>query len=429
MRHYVCLLLDLRAIILCPLLSLHLFLVFSNRTDVEGCCWWGRGVLLTRGVCKFFREFRYRVKVFIQYSCFTTPLVVLGNIGKLNYFLGERAYEERGEGRFPNVDFCSSPDMICANGQGEESAENMKWIVGMFEWIERIQSYTGWDYMINLQNFVDGGSWDDSFIDAVSSIFTQGCHSSYCSSTMEVTKLDTRRENFVKLLEIFSSSKTTPPQMSPTGQTQQWEFDPAVPTMQQWNGNSPIELTPTWALDYYGNPPAQTIPTLEGYNPTTQTWNANPPVQLAQSWEENTPSMEGYAQWEFDPAVPTTQQWNGNAPIDLTPTWALDYYGNPPAQIIPTLEGYNPTTQQWDANPPAQLAPSWEEYTPSITTSLQEGGNSYPTTQQGNVPSLQGTSNKDTLIPIEDSSALSSPTAFWMTTLVVIDILDILIRI
>ena len=217
--------------------------------------------------------------------------------------------------------------------------------------------------------------------------------------------------------------------MSPTGQTQQWEFDPAVPTMQQWNGNSPIELTPTWALDYYGNPPAQTIPTLEGYNPTTQTWNANPPVQLAQSWEENTPSMEGYAQWEFDPAVPTTQQWNGNAPIDLTPTWALDYYGNPPAQIIPTLEGYNPTTQQWDANPPAQLAPSWEEYTSSITTSLQEGGNSYPTTQQGNVPSLQGTSNKDTLIPIEDSSALSSPTAFWMTTLVVIDILDILIRI
>ena len=28
------------------------FSAFSNRTDVEGCCWWGRGVLLTRGVCK-----------------------------------------------------------------------------------------------------------------------------------------------------------------------------------------------------------------------------------------------------------------------------------------------------------------------------------------------------------------------------------------
>lgn len=24
----------------------------SGRTDLEGCCWWGRGALLTRGVCK-----------------------------------------------------------------------------------------------------------------------------------------------------------------------------------------------------------------------------------------------------------------------------------------------------------------------------------------------------------------------------------------
>ena len=25
---------------------------FRGRTDLEGCCWWGRGVLLTRNVCK-----------------------------------------------------------------------------------------------------------------------------------------------------------------------------------------------------------------------------------------------------------------------------------------------------------------------------------------------------------------------------------------
>merc|ERR1711865_70133 len=35
----------------------------EGRTDVEGCCWWGRGVIQTTGVCNF---------------------------GKLNYFMGKR---------------------------------------------------------------------------------------------------------------------------------------------------------------------------------------------------------------------------------------------------------------------------------------------------------------------------------------------------
>lgn len=373
----------------------------------------------------------------------------------------------------------------------------------MFEWIERVQTYKDWDYMINLQNFVDGGSWDDSFIDAVSSIFTQGCHSSYCSSTMEATNVDERRENFVKLLEIFRYSEPTKsPVLPPTQPSipsapqsstnsnnagmpsrpsteiaytpsisvpQQWEFDPTIPTTQQWNGNSPIQLTPTWALEYYGNPPAQAIPTLDGYNPTTQQWNANAPAQLAPVFWA-LPSMEKYApsvaitqQWEFDPTIPTTQQWNGNSPIQLTPTWAVEYYGNPPAQIIPTLDGYNSTTQKWNANPPAQLAPLWEGTAPSQPTSQQGNGNSFPTVQQGNVPSVPttqgwngdsptqfasrpegsdavtpssqltsdatdpttatlsqggGTSSKDTLIPMEDSSALLlPPAACWLTSL------------
>ena len=25
----------------------------GNRTDVEGCCWWGRGVIQTTGICNF----------------------------------------------------------------------------------------------------------------------------------------------------------------------------------------------------------------------------------------------------------------------------------------------------------------------------------------------------------------------------------------
>ncbi len=489
--------------------------------------------------------------------------------------MGKKASEERGEGRFPEIDFCSSPEAICADGQGGESTEDIKWIVGFFEWVERIQLYKDWDYLINLQNFVDGGSTDNSFIDAVSSIFTQGCPSSYCSSTMEVTKLKERRENFIKLLGIFRYSEPTPSPMAPTTPspspesfsdsniagtgnapstpfTPQWEFDPTIPTTQQWNGNSPIDSTPTWALEYYGNPPAQIIPTLDGYNPTTEQWNANVPAQFGPFapvfWA--VPSMQGFApsvittqQWEFDPTIPTTQQWNGNSPIDVTPTWALEYYGNPPAEIIPTLEGYDSTTQQWNENVPSQLAPAWEGNSPSLPTNTagtgnapstpftplwefdptipttqqwngnspidstptwaleyygnppaqiiptldgynptteqwnvnvpaqlapfapvyweQSGGNSFPTTQQGSVPSLpttngwtgnsptqvalwpegndvatpssqltsdatttssqgEDTPNKDILTPIEDSSGLIlSPTALWMTSLAI----------
>lgn len=401
------------------------------------------------------------------------PYVILGNIGKLNYYLGKRASDERDEGRFPNIDFCSSPEAICANNQGEESNEDIKWIVGFFEWIERIQSYKDWDYLINLQNFVDGGSWDDSFIDAVSSIFTQGCHSSYCSSTMEVTMLKERREKFVTLLDILKYSEPMLPTNQPSSiyVKAQWAFDPAIPTTQQWQGNNPIELTPTWSLEFYGNPPTQLIPTLDGYNPTTRDWNGLVPAHLGPTapifWALE--SMQGFApsvittqQWEFDPSIPTTQQWNGNAPIQLTPTWALEYFGNPPTDEIPTLDGYNQTTKNFNANAPSLLAPAWKGVPPptwvgnEFPTTIKQQGNvqSTPTTLQwdgnlpsqfasnpnGNVagtPSLPissdstnttettsskgiGTTNKDILIPIEDSSALPmSITAFWMKSLAI----------
>ena len=57
---------------------------FANqlgRTDVEGCCWWGRGVLrgVTRGRCFF---------------------------GQLNYHIGARAAREGRPSLYPIVDFC-----------------------------------------------------------------------------------------------------------------------------------------------------------------------------------------------------------------------------------------------------------------------------------------------------------------------------------
>lgn len=51
----------------------------NGRTDVEGCCWWGRGVIQTTGVCNF---------------------------GKLNYYLGARAAKEGRDAPYAQYDFC-----------------------------------------------------------------------------------------------------------------------------------------------------------------------------------------------------------------------------------------------------------------------------------------------------------------------------------
>mmetsp|Transcript_18807 Transcript_18807/g.44064 ORF Transcript_18807/g.44064 Transcript_18807/m.44064 type:complete len:610 (-) Transcript_18807:98-1927(-) len=156
-----------------------------GRTDTEGCCWWGRGATLTKGVC---------------------------NIGKLNYFLGKRAHEERGEGLFRKIDFCKQPGATCEMG-----TEDIRWIVAMFEWIERIQNYDGgWNYMPNLKRFVRDGLKDDSFIDTVSSIFVRGCHKDRCSRS-KVTKKERRRENFYRVLTAMQvKSLTPPPTLAPT---------------------------------------------------------------------------------------------------------------------------------------------------------------------------------------------------------------------
>ena len=106
----------------------------AGRTDVEGCCFWGRGVIQSTGVCNF---------------------------GKLNYFLGAGAAEDGREARYPDVNFCERPDAICASEEYKvsdlydkqetillegtsnaqclslRSPKELKWIAGYFYWIER----------------------------------------------------------------------------------------------------------------------------------------------------------------------------------------------------------------------------------------------------------------------------------------------------
>jgi hypothetical protein len=145
----------------------------AGRTDVEGCCFWGRGVIQTTGVCNF---------------------------GKLNYYLGARAAKEGRPSRYPDVDFCKQPDAICASDEHKE----LKWIAGMFYWVESLQSYNegDWSYITQLKKWVDDGMLGNSFIDSVSGIVNRGCHNPPCASGAVDGQFE-RSTNFFKVLAEF----------------------------------------------------------------------------------------------------------------------------------------------------------------------------------------------------------------------------------
>jgi len=47
----------------------------------------------------------------------------------LNYYLGKRAADEGRESRYPSIDFCKDPEVICASAEYKE----LKWVAGS-EW-------------------------------------------------------------------------------------------------------------------------------------------------------------------------------------------------------------------------------------------------------------------------------------------------------
>ncbi len=147
----------------------------QNRTDTEGCCWWGRGVILSTGVNTY---------------------------GRLNYFLGAKA-KARGvqDALYPDVDFCRRPDALCASAEHPE----LKWIAGLFYWVNKMQTFDadGFSYSQRLRAFVDGGFTDTSFIDAVSSIIDRGCPRQHCE-TGEVDNIPGRRANFDKVMRALA---------------------------------------------------------------------------------------------------------------------------------------------------------------------------------------------------------------------------------
>jgi hypothetical protein len=148
----------------------------TGRTDVEGCCWWGRGVIQTTGVCNF---------------------------GKLNYYMGKRGKDEGRDVLYPTIDFCKNPEAICE----PSSPPALKWIAGFFYWLNSVQSYVdkdGWVYMDKLTNWTDAGmnTADTSYINACSGIVNRGCYNPPCGgNAMEGGK--ERAANFAKVLKAM----------------------------------------------------------------------------------------------------------------------------------------------------------------------------------------------------------------------------------
>jgi len=152
----------------------------SARTDVEGCCWWGRGVIQTTGVCNF---------------------------GKLNYYMGARGARENRTVLYPTLDFCKNPESVC----DPTSPPELKWIAGFFYWLNDVQSYVdkdGWVYMSKLKNWTDAGmNLDDkSYINACSGIVNRGCYNPPCGGNPMQGGAE-RAANFAKVITAMKIHK------------------------------------------------------------------------------------------------------------------------------------------------------------------------------------------------------------------------------
>ena len=153
--------------------------VFDGSGDsVEGCCWWGRGVIQTTGRCNF---------------------------GILNHHLGRshlnaEAFPHPDAPLYGDVDFCADPESICASTTHPE----LKWVAGLFYWMSSVETYEedGWRYLDELRAFVDGGMSDVGFIDSVSGIVNRGCHAPPCASG-PVDGNEDRRANFDTVLRVM----------------------------------------------------------------------------------------------------------------------------------------------------------------------------------------------------------------------------------
>jgi hypothetical protein len=166
---------------------------FSNRygrTDVEGCCWWGRGILMTRGTCSF---------------------------GRINHYLGVNAVS-MGYVNFYDVDFCIYPEVVC----NSPYSKDLRWAVGYVEWIDQVQTYNGTsNYMDELDDLVISRFNQtniDRFIDIVGWALTLSCSEASwrCDSSIDRKLIIERRDNFMMLLDVLDLYNLLPDEATTT---------------------------------------------------------------------------------------------------------------------------------------------------------------------------------------------------------------------
>lgn len=146
--------------------------------SVEGCCWWGRGVIQTTGRCNFGVLNHHLGATHLDASEFPRPAQIL----------------------YPDIDFCADPEVICRSTEHPE----LKWIAGLFYWMSSVELYEadGWNYRDQLRAYVAGGMTDDGFIDAVSGIVNRGCHNPPCA-TGPVDGAADRRASFHQVMQVM----------------------------------------------------------------------------------------------------------------------------------------------------------------------------------------------------------------------------------
>lgn len=160
---------------------------FTNRfgrTDVQGCCWWGRGVMMTRGTCNF---------------------------GRINHYMGVSAISS-GYVNYYDVDFCVYPEVVCDSPYSKD----LRWAVGYFEWIDRVQTFNGTrSYMDEMENLIESGfneTYVERFIDIVGWALPVSCAQASwsCDPSVDRRLIDERRDNFLTLINALKLDDLLP---------------------------------------------------------------------------------------------------------------------------------------------------------------------------------------------------------------------------
>lgn len=165
------------------------------KTDIQGCCWWGRGIIQTTGPC---------------------------NIGMLNYYLAGWGYANNANNvwakyqfdpsaKYSNLNFCENPQTICNPLYPELKVE-----AGMLYWIESVQGYDGtgtsystWDYITQLEAnsaaiFANPkGPEAAALVNAVSGIVNRGCPALTCPGSGGVLSAPERLNNFIEVMDVL----------------------------------------------------------------------------------------------------------------------------------------------------------------------------------------------------------------------------------